>query len=447
MKPSLSTTLHRSLGDQVHPSHTALVVIDVQNDFCHRDGYYSRAGADLSMMPRMAARVAALVEAARTAQVLIVWIRATYDAVVQGAPLAEILSQNGEDPVRLPEGSWGADWFDPVRPVERPGEVVLTKHRFSAFWDSPIDLYLRSNGIDTVVMTGVITSGCVESSARDAFFRNYHVVIAQDACASYAQDLHDASLRKMAMTMSRVVDATPITAAWRTSAAEGDTARGWHMPVKAARASTDADPACTALLVIDMQNDFCHPEGLMARLGNDISFNRDVVPIQQRLITAAREAGVMVIHVHAEYGELNGSPATLFRSGTEPSLESRICLPNSWGAQSLDALAPQPGEPVVIKHRYSAFVDTRLETLLRSNGIRTLVAIGTATPVCVESTVRDGMMRDYRMVVPREAVACRAHVRHLHEASLETLGRYFADVCSVETLLDAWRTAVASTVD
>jgi ureidoacrylate peracid hydrolase len=249
------------------------------------------------------------------------------------------------------------------------------------------------------------------------------------------------------MTMSRVVDATQIAAAWRTSAADGDTASGWHMPVKAARARADAEPACTALLVIDMQNDFCHPEGLMARLGNDISFNRDVVPIQQRLITAAREAGVMVIHVHAEYGELNGSPATLFRSGTEPSLEARICLPNSWGAQSLDALAPLPGEPVVIKHRYSAFVDTRLETLLRSNGIRTLVAIGTATPVCVESTVRDGMMRDYRMVVPREAVACRAHVRHLHEASLETLGRYFAHVCPVETLLDAWRTAVASTVD
>ncbi|MFN0304818.1 MAG: cysteine hydrolase family protein [Burkholderiales bacterium] len=442
MNPRAPLPLHRPLADHIHPSRTALVVIDVQNDFCHRDGYYGRIGADLSMMPAMAEHVASLVAAGRVADMLILWVRASYDLVVQGAPLAEILSRGGEDPVRLCEGSWGAQWFAPAQPIDRPGEVVLTKHRFSAFWDSPIDLYLRSNGIESVVMTGVVTSGCVESSARDAFFRNFHVVIANNACASYARELHDASLRKLAMTMSRVVDAESIVAAWEFAGRAPE--RAWHTSAKAARAASDPDPARTALLVIDMQNDFCHPDGLMARLGNDISFNRDVVPIQRRIIAAARAVGVMVIHVHAQYGELNASPATLFRTGDEPALEARICLPNSWGAQPIDDLAPHAGEPVVIKHRYSAFVDTRLETLLRSNGIRTVVVIGTATPVCVESTVRDGMMRDYRMIVPREAVACRGHVRHLHEASLETLGRYFAKVCSAEELVVSWQAGITA---
>jgi len=439
MQPLKAGQLHRSLPAHVAPARTALVVIDVQNDFCDPAGYYGRAGADLSMMPPMAANVARLVAAARAAQVLVIWVRATYDRVVLSEPLAEILSKDGANPVRLPEGSSGADWYGEARPIEADGEVILTKHRFSAFWDSPIDLYLRANGIESVVMTGVVTSGCVESSARDAFFRNYHVVIAADACASYARELHDASLRKLGMTMARITDSAAIVAAW-TASPEGipDGDRPWHLAAKAARAARGTNAPQTALLMIDMQNDFCHADGLMARLGNDVSFNQAVVPVQRRILDAARAAGVMVIHVHAHYGPLSGSPATLFREGTEPALEARICLPGSWGAQPIAALAPLTGEPIVIKHRYSAFVDTRLETLLRSNDIGTIVTIGTATPVCVESTVRDGMMRDYRMVLPREAVACRGHVRHLHEASLETLGRYFAKVCSTDELLAQW---------
>ena len=100
---------------------------------------------------------------------------------------------------------------------------------------------------------------------------------------------------------------------------------------------------------------------------------------------------------------------------------------------------PRAGdEPIVIKHRYSAFVDTRLETLLRSNGIETLVVTGTATMACVESTVRDAMMRDYDVVVPREAVAARGNMKYLHETSLEAMDLFFARVVSREQLAAAW---------
>jgi ureidoacrylate peracid hydrolase len=101
-------------------------------------------------------------------------------------------------------------------------------------------------------------------------------------------------------------------------------------------------------------------------------------------------------------------------------------------------LAPFDGEEVVPKHRYSGFTDTRMETLLRANGIRTLVVTGTATQTCVESTVRDGQMRDYRIVLPRDGVASRGRHAHLKEASLETMGLYFADVVAARDVAAAW---------
>ena len=125
-------------------------------------------------------------------------------------------------------------------------------------------------------------------------------------------------------------------------------------------------------------------------------------------------------------------------SDTEASVALEICQPGTWGAQSVAELAPGRDEPIVIKHRYSAFVDTRLETLLRSNGIETLVVTGTATMACVESTVRDAMMRDYDVVVPREAVAARGNMKYLHETSLEAMDLFFARVVSREQLAAAW---------
>lgn len=428
-------------AERVDPARTALLVIDVQNNFCHPQGYHGRAGADLSMMPAMAERVAALVEAARAAGAFIVWVRATYDLVHQGAALAEQLAKGGRDPLRCAEGSWEAEWLAPLAPRGAPNEVVVTKHRYSAFWDTEIDLYLRSNGIGTVVLAGVVTSGCVDSTARDAFFRNQRVVIAADACADNARARHDAALAKLGMTVGLVCEAEEVIAAWR-AAPPGP--RFWQAEVKGALALTTfegmTDPAHAALVVIDMQNDFCHPEGVMARRGEDVSHNLAIVPAIARLLAAARAAGVMVVHVNGEYGLASGAPASLF--GPEgPKVTMEICLPGSWGARQLQELAPMPGEPVVVKHRLSAFVDTGLDLLLRSNGIRALVVAGTATPACVESTVRDARFRDYAVVVAEDAVAARGRLRHLHDASLECMRTYFAEVVPSARLLARWGAA------
>lgn len=427
-----------SLDERVNPSSCALVIVDVQNYFCHAKGRHGLAGADLGMMPAMAENLTALVAAARLARTFIVWVRATYEELVQGAPLAEILGRDGTPPGRCLEGSWEADWFGGLEPDDAPNEVVVTKHRYSAFWDTEIDLYLRSNGVESVVVCGVVTSGCVESTARDAFFLNYRVVLPADASASYSRTRHDNALAKLALTFATVVQSAAVVAAW--GQAPGGL-RHWELEAKQQSVPDgDAivDPARTALLIIDMQNDFCHPEGLMGRLGEGLTHNRSIIPVISGLVGAARAAGILVVHVRGNYGVTSGSSATLYRMGPA-TVSHQICLPGSWGAAQIDELPEQPGEPVVIKHRLSAFRDTALELLLRSNWIRTVVVVGTATQACVESTVREANMRDYRVLVAEDAVACRDRMRPMHEASLEVMREYFATLISASDLMRIWQ--------
>ncbi len=283
-------------AEKISAASTALIVVDVQNDFCHPDGYHAKAGADMSMMPAMAANMGRLVDAARKAGALIVWVRATYDEIFQGAPLGEQMTKGGNALERCREGSWGADWFGDLRPNEAPNELVVTKHRYSAFWDTEIDLYLRSNGIASVVVAGVITSGCVESTARDAFFRNYYVVLPGDASASYARERHDASLRKMGLTMANVTASAEVAAVWQDTAPGP---RGWHVAEKEARRLSAlhqmVDPAHTAFLVVDLQNDFCHDDGLMGRRNEGLKHNQSILPTVQKTLAAARRAGAMIV--------------------------------------------------------------------------------------------------------------------------------------------------------
>src|SRR5207244_194041 len=109
------------------------------------------------------------IEEARRAGVLTVFIRALEGETVLGRPMADNYRRRQFVGGLCVEGTWGADWYATVQPTEAANEVQFTKHRYSAFWGTPIDLYLRSNRIDTVIVTGVVTSVCVDYTAADAF--------------------------------------------------------------------------------------------------------------------------------------------------------------------------------------------------------------------------------------------------------------------------------------
>ena len=436
--PTPAKARQRPLAEKVDPRTTALVVIDMQNDFCHDEGFYGQRGADLSRMPGVAARIEALVDQARKQHMLILWVRAHYDDIVMGDPMAEVLNRPGRTSGSCLAGTFGADWYGALRPQETDNEIVVTKHRYSAFWDSPIDLYLRSNAIENVVVTGTSTDVCVESTVRDAFFRNYFVVVPQDAAYS-SPDRHTEALGDIRRLFGETPEVDDILSIWAD--ADPDGPRNWAPAEKAAKAPPDfdalVDPRHTALVIVDMQNDFCHRDGVMGKAGEDLDDFPAAVEAIATLLAAARSSGALVVHVQGT--NLAAARASGHRGlVSEKQKVSRLTQPGTWGAAQLDELAPQADEQIVTKHRYSGFVDTRLETLLRTNHIRTLVVTGTATQTCVESTVRDGQMRDYRIVIPRDGVASRGRHQHLKAASLETMDLYFGEVVDSEKVVAAW---------
>ena len=431
------------LAARVDPAATALVVIDVQNDFCHREGLFGRLGNDLSHIPPMAERLKLLIAEARRRGMLIVFVRATYDEEVLSGTLAETFVRRGHGEGQCAEGTWAADWYDGIEPGDAPNEIVVTKHRFSAFWGSPIDLVLRSNNITSIVATGVVTSGCVDATSRDAFFLDYYVTIASDCVADPSAEYNRVFVEKFGSACGFAATSEEIVRAWKCA---GDGTRSWHMESKETQIprnlAAKADPAHTALVLVDMQNDFCDPSGAIGKRGEDLSFIRRTIPAVRALLDGARVSGVHVVHVKAVYGGLYASDVSLSAGAGVGA--TACCQRGTWGSEIIEPLKPLNGEWVVTKHRFSPFPDSRLELLLRANWIRTLVICGVATHCCVEATVRDACHRDFHVVVPEDCVAVRARMRHLHDASLEVMGLYFGAVEPSAAILDAWRPHIES---
>jgi ureidoacrylate peracid hydrolase len=187
-----------TLAEKVDPRHAALVVVDVLNDFCADGGAMAREGLDVSHAQEAAARLPELIDAARNAGVLPVFVRNVYstegnhylsDVWLEQAARRRKGSYT-ERAVCTPD-SWSNDFYGDVRPG--PGEPVVTKHRFDAFLNTDLETVLRAHAVRTVVLAGVATNVCVETTARQAFLRAYYVVLVADGCAAYSRDEHDAS--------------------------------------------------------------------------------------------------------------------------------------------------------------------------------------------------------------------------------------------------------------
>ena len=192
------------LSELVDPAHTALVVVDMQRDFCVPGWAFDKLGVDITMYPPMIPRLARLIEGARAAAVPVIYIQMTVLPNRASESPAQIrfnlrlhLASNGEgEPLRYTEdGSEGQSIIDELAPAD--GDLIVKKYRSSGFWGTNLDLLLRSNGIKSVVVSGCTTEGCVESTARDALFNDYYVVVAEDCVASDDREQHDASMLLM----------------------------------------------------------------------------------------------------------------------------------------------------------------------------------------------------------------------------------------------------------
>jgi ureidoacrylate peracid hydrolase len=209
-----------------------------------------------------------------------------------------------------------------------------------------------------------------------------------------------------------------------------------------------------AVLVVDMQNDFGARGGMFDRAGIDITPIERVVEPTARVLAAARSAGLPVVYLKMQHSaDLSdtggpGSPHSIKHArlgvGNEvPAPDgraSRILVKDTWNTDILPRLAPQAGDMIVPKHRYSGFFQTDLDKELRERNIKHLVVTGCTTSVCVESTVRDGMFRDYHCVVLADCTAepiANDQPRTNHEASLLTIQLLFGWVSDSAHFVEA----------
>ncbi len=196
----------------------ALLVIDMQADFASPKGRLAEWGADLSRVPAALAAAERLARAARKAAVAVVFAGIQSTPETDSPVWAERMRRRGGDPAAdlaiCRRGEPGAAF---VGPQPQPGELIVAKTRFSAFWGTPLDAELRARGVDSLVVCGMTTECCVDCTVRDAFHLDYHVFLAGDACAAYEPDLHQGALKSLDLGCAILVSTNQVVRAWGRS--------------------------------------------------------------------------------------------------------------------------------------------------------------------------------------------------------------------------------------
>ena len=206
------------------------------------------------------------------------------------------------------------------------------------------------------------------------------------------------------------------------------------------------DPETTALVVIDMQRDFLEPGGFGSALGNDVSLLASAVEPLQKVLAAARDLGMTVIHTREGHRpDMTDCPPAKFARGEfigTDSPKGRILIRGEYGHDIVDELAPAPCEVVLDKPGKGSFYATDLELMLRNRGIKSLIVTGVTTEVCVHTTVREANDRGYRCVVPGDC--CASYFPELHIAGLAMIkaqGGIFGWVAASPEILAAMDSA------
>ena len=215
------------------------------------------------------------------------------------------------------------------------------------------------------------------------------------------------------------------------------------------------DLARTAVIVVDMENDFAAKGGMFDRAGADISGAQKAIAPTAKVLAAAREAGLKIIYLKMGYrADLSdlGAPDSVNRTRhlkfgvgqkirTPDGRESRILIRDTWDTEIVPELKPQASDIVLYKTRFSGFYQTDLDATLKRLGIKYLIVTGVTTSICVESTVRDAMFRDYLCVLLRDCMSepiGHDLPRTNHEASLLNVEVLFGWVSDSEQFVKAF---------
>lgn len=207
------------------------------------------------------------------------------------------------------------------------------------------------------------------------------------------------------------------------------------------------NPAETAVIVVDMQNAYATVGGYVDIAGFDVSGAAGAIEQTRKVLDAARASGCTVVYFQngwdKDYVEAGGPGSPNWHKSNalktmraRPELAGTLLAKGSWDYAIVDGLAPQPGDIVIPKTRYSGFFNTNVDSVLRARGIRTLVFTGVATNVCVESSLRDAFHLEYFGVVLEDATH-HLGPDFIQKAAIYNIERFFGWVSTVNDFCGA----------
>ena len=459
------------------PKHTVLVIHEMLNDFVSRGGAADKAGVRYAMDPEIE-RIARLLAAARAKNVRVAHVRWTRfgdgstDDDASCATGSRVCSGRRTEAGRTRpptniEGSWGWQAPDAIAPA--PADWVLPKWRQDAFFSTQLDALMRWNGIKTMVIVGLGTEVGIMPTVMTASELGYFTVVVDDAIKEI-----DAARKESAMAFLRdtaIVKTTQeLAGIWNRAAAApagagpapagkprsseppplnaladaapGATAtyRGRSIPNTAAEV---LDPKHTLLLVHDMQNDFIATDGAFEAFGRRVDAEGILKPLA-RLLAGAREKNVRVAYTRwTNYADGSSFSARALRdrpARPEAGANGRRgwALEGTPGWEIADAVKPSPDDWKIRKYRPDAFYATPLDSLMRWNGVRTVVVVGIGTEGGVLGTLMSASNLGYFTVAVSDGLALSGPGR------MDELTGYIADGAIVQThaeLLEIWRDA------
>ena len=371
-------------------NRSALILIDFQNDFFHSQGLLSRAGiSPLSEPARQAlfANVRSLADGMKKAGRPVIWVK----TVLRRDHLDSALAPAVRDSMGLTaekgflvEGSWGSEIMEEVQPAS--DDLVVVKKGHSIFQFTHLDRLLANLGVDTFIAAGGAGLDCLADSIRQGGALGYEMLIPADATGYPPESPHLKNLKNRAplTTTSTLLDEL------RPPGAEAP------------------KPLKTALLLIDLQNEFVHPDGFHERLGyaHMTPGERElVIRNNQRLLQAMRGKNYPVIFVITLYRKDrldDASSPTAIRNRPMPLGEDYL-IPGTWGAQVHEDLEVRDEDFVIQKKGRSCFGFTPLHRVLRNLKVGRCIVTGGGIYGCVEDSIREGAGFGYHFTVVSDA--------------------------------------------
>lgn len=205
-----------------------------------------------------------------------------------------------------------------------------------------------------------------------------------------------------------------------------------RIPERVTALTDQVAPAHTALVMVDLQNDFAHDDGIFVKQwGKTNRWIKAIIPDCQALLAAARQAGVAVVHLRV-LNDLLRNPVSWHNFWGPPS----CVLEGTWGAEFVEEVAPLDGEVVITKYTYDGFVDTVLDSVLRKLGVRTLVFAGVDSDVCVRDTAAHGFALGYTPVFVADCLA--ADDDSAHRGVMQSFGEHYGQVVALTQIRAAW---------